>query len=235
MLSTLQPLLVLLVLPLLVPALSVLLLLRAHLPALHLPSYAGITDLMVIAPRSVKLPAPVFSLPAGTSSSSLIYLLDLLSSRRFLVDSSASVSVFPSPPSASSSSVRLVTADGSSLTCSGSRIMSLWFGSHMFDWPFQLALVSLPILGVDFLCHHCLFLDVANQRVFFRASPGSPKISLASSAPSSSGLSATLLSTPHCISELLSDFSDFLSSDGFTALPPGPPLSADTPWSSSVC
>ena len=123
-----------------------------------------------------------FFLPAGASGSSLIYLLDLLSSRRFLIDSGASVSVFPAPPSASGSVVRLVTAYGSSLTCSSSRVIPLRFGSHRFDWPFQLAPVSLSILGADFLCHHHLLLDVC---MFCLVSPGSPELILALSAPSS--------------------------------------------------
>ena len=116
-----------------------------------LPIFVGITDLMVISPRSVKLPTPgwqgdAFSLPVGASGLTLIYLQDLVSSKRFLVDSDASVSVFPSPPSASGFGVRFVTADGSLFA---SRIIPLWFGFHRFDWPFQLAPVSLPILGVE--------------------------------------------------------------------------------------
>ena len=38
-----------------------------------------------------------FSLPAGSTSSFLVYLQDQLSSRHFLVDSDASISVVPSP------------------------------------------------------------------------------------------------------------------------------------------
>ena len=53
-----------------------------------------------------------FSLPAGLAGSSLIYLHDKLSNRLFLVDTAASISVFPSPTSNSSSGVRLLTADG---------------------------------------------------------------------------------------------------------------------------
>ena len=144
-----------------------------------------------------------------------------LSFRRFLVDSDVSVSVFTSLPSTSDSSEQLVTADRSSLTCSDSRIIPLCFGSHRFDWPFQLALVALPILGSDFLCHHRLLLDVSNQCVFCPVSPGSHEIRLSSSAPSAtSGLHATLISTPQCISGLLSEFPDVLSSDGFTAPKP---------------
>ena len=58
MLSALQPLLVLLMLPPLVPVLAVLLLLHLPLTTPPLPLCAGITDLTVISPRSVVLPAP---------------------------------------------------------------------------------------------------------------------------------------------------------------------------------
>ena len=58
MLSTHLSLLVLLLLPLLVPVLAVLLLLRPPPATLPLPLCAGITDLTVILPRSVVLPAP---------------------------------------------------------------------------------------------------------------------------------------------------------------------------------
>ena len=110
--SLLNQLLVLLVLLPLVPVLANLLLLPQPLAAPILPLCVGTSD----------------------SGSSLIYFKDLLSSRRFLVDSRASVSVFPAPPSASGSGLQLVTADGS--TCSGSRIIPLCFGSHRFDCLF---------------------------------------------------------------------------------------------------
>ena len=83
-----------------------------------------------------------------------------------------------------------------------------------------MALVSLPILGADFLYHHSLLLDVSNQRVFRPASPASPEVSLTSAVLSSSSLHATLLSTPQCISDLLSEFPNVLSSDVFMASKP---------------
>ena len=49
-----------------------------------------------------------FPLLAGSAGSSLIYLHDELSNRRFLVDTGASISVFPSPTSNSSTGVRLM-------------------------------------------------------------------------------------------------------------------------------
>jgi len=130
----------------------------------------------------------VRTLPSGPATSSpLVYLQDSLSSRRFLIDSGASVSVFPAPRSSSTSSGdKLLTADGSSLTCSGSRIIPLRFGTHRFEWPFQLALVAIPILGADFLKYFNLILDVSNQRVFSADSPTSPSIVLPTAPDSSS-------------------------------------------------
>ena len=149
-----------------------------------------------------------FSLPANSPGSSLIYLLDLLSFRRFLIDSGAYVSVFLALRSASSSGVRLVTANGSSLTCSCSRIIPLRFVSHRFDWPFQLALISLPSLELLF-SPITVFSWMFPTREFF-----------ASAAMSSSSLRASLLSTPQCISDLLSEFPDVLFSNGFMASKP---------------
>ena len=148
----------------------------------------------------------VFSLPAGSRSSSLVYFQDKLSSRHFLVDYGASVSVFPAPASPFISGVKLLFTDGSSVSCSGSRIIPLRSGSCIFDWMFQLAPVSVPILRLDFLHHHNLLLALANQKVFNNSSPGSPAILLPSSPPTSSSPLAPLLSTPKCVSDLLLDF-----------------------------
>ena len=78
------------------------------------------------------------SLPAGSTGSALIYLHDVLSNRRFLVDTGASISVFPAPASSTSSGVQLLTANGSTLSCSGSRII-LYVLEHgivhgLFSW-----------------------------------------------------------------------------------------------------
>ena len=57
---------------------------------------------------------------------------------------------FLAPVSSSTSGVKLFTGDRSSLSCSGSRIIPLCFGTCSFEWLFQLAPVSLPILGAGF-------------------------------------------------------------------------------------
>ena len=112
-----------------------------------------------------------FTLPAGSPGSNLIFLQDSLSNRKFLVDSGATISVFPhhsSKPSSSSvfsNSVELRTADGSSVRCAGTREIPLCIGSRRFSWSFQLAPVTVPTLVADFLRHHHLLVDVAGHRV----------------------------------------------------------------------
>ena len=94
--------------------------------------------------------------------------MDYLSGRKFLVDTGASISVFPQSTlttSAPSYSVRILTAGRSPLSCFGTCSIPLRFGSRKFSWSFQLSPVSLPILGLDFLRHHALQVDVARAHV----------------------------------------------------------------------
>jgi len=73
-----------------------------------LPGYAGTTADGEMQLVSVKLPVPVGKLvsggdylnaiPADSPSSNLIFLQNILSSRKFLVDTGASVSVYPHLP-----------------------------------------------------------------------------------------------------------------------------------------
>ena len=55
----------------------------------------------------------VAAAPEEFCSSTFLFLKDILSDREFLVDSGASVSVFPGPRSSSANGVHLLTADGS--------------------------------------------------------------------------------------------------------------------------
>ena len=100
---------------------------------------------------------PLSSIPEEICCSSLIFLKDILSNREFLVDSGASVSVFPGPKGATDDGVCLLTADGLPMVCSGSRMIPLRFscgsGSKVYTWNFQLAPVSVPLLRADFLQH----------------------------------------------------------------------------------
>ena len=109
----------------------------------------------------------VHALPAGDSN--LVFLQDSLSGLRFLVDTGASISVFTQncpTPSAPLSQTKLLTASGSPLPCLGAHVIPLHYGSRHFSWSFQLASVSVPILGSNFLHHHALLIDVARARVW---------------------------------------------------------------------
>ena len=113
----------------------------------------------------------VATAPEEFCSSTLLFVKDILSDREFLVDSGASVSVFPGPRSSSVDGVRLLTADGSSMFCSGSRLIPLRFscgsGSRVYTWNFQLASVSIPLLGADFLQHFNLLVDIKDRKLVY--------------------------------------------------------------------
>ena len=100
-----------------------------------------------LAPPPTSVLAPV---PEQVCCSSLLFLRDVLSDREFLVDSGASVFVFPGPKSTSVDGVCLLTDNGSPMVCSGSCIIPLRFscgsGSKVYSWNFQLAPVSVPLL-----------------------------------------------------------------------------------------
>ena len=71
------------------------------------------------------------------------------------------------------------------MVCSGTRNIPLRFscgsGSRVYSWNFQLAPVSVPLLGADFLEHFNLLVEVKGHKlvhadcpddVVIRASPG---------------------------------------------------------------
>jgi hypothetical protein len=56
-------------------------------------------------------------------------------------------------------------ADGRRIPCWGEQAFTVTIGGLPRQWTFLLAAVSFPILGVDFLRHHSLVVDVANQQL----------------------------------------------------------------------
>lgn len=97
--------------------------------------------------------------------SPLLYLHDKLSNRRFLVDTGATVSVFPHFSSTPSTNVNLITADGTIIRSWGTKTIPLSFDKHRFSWNFRLAAVDRPILGADFLAAHNLLVDVKHRKL----------------------------------------------------------------------
>ena len=178
-----------------------------------------------LAVRQVETPVqpagspPVASAPEEFCSSSLIFLKDILSNHEFLVDSGASVSVFPGPKSSSVEGVLLLMADGSPMFCSGSLIIPLQFscdsGSKVYTWTFQQAPVSVPLLGLDFLEHFNLLVDIKKQRVVHGNCPEDVFI-YPSPGPQPAFKSVAFLSSPQQVQKLLEEFPDVLSFNRFT-------------------
>ena len=95
----------------------------------------------------------------------LLYVQDTTTDHRFLVDTGATVSVFPHNSAETCSDLKLVTADGSSIRSWGVRSIILTIGVHRFVWPFRLASFNRPILGADFLAANNILVDVARHRL----------------------------------------------------------------------
>jgi hypothetical protein len=91
----------------------------------------------------------------AVAAGQLIHILEKISNRHFLVDTSASYSILPHR----SLDVWLFGPAGQLIPCWGDRLVQLRFQDQDFSWKFLLADVAFPILGVDFLRAHKLLID----------------------------------------------------------------------------
>jgi len=151
------------------------------------------------------------TVPVVPLSSPLLFLKNRLCSAKFLVDTGASVSVFPHlpcSPSASGSGIQLKTTNGSPMNTYNFRCMALQFGSRRFEWSFVLANVSMSLLGSYFLCCNHLLVDIAGSCLLDSYTLESIPAILSSSSNSSSDLYTALLSTPEEFRYLLSEYPD---------------------------
>ena len=109
----------------------------------------------------------------ATTASSVFFVLDRASKRRFLVDSGAEVSVVP--PSTQdvrprTSSTSLQAANGSPIRVYGERSLTVDLGlRRTFQWVFLIADTAYPILGANFLAHFNLLIDVRKRQLLDRA------------------------------------------------------------------
>ena len=102
---------------------------------------------------------------AAVAAGLLVHIVDELTGRRFLVDTGASYSIWPYSSTSSADGPRLFGPAGQLIQCWGERKMQLQFQGTKFSWPFLLAAVDFPIIGVDFLKQHSLMVDPANNRL----------------------------------------------------------------------
>ena len=141
---------------------------------------------------------------------SLFFVNDQRTSRSFLVDSGAEVSVLPASSedrrsASNGKSTSLSAANGSSIPTFGKRSLSFQLSGTKYEWSFILANVQRPILGADFLHATGLLIDVRHKRLLSGSSPSasfllnsssSDPLSKASEAPGSTSSSRfTLRST----------------------------------------
>lgn len=45
------------------------------------------------------------------------------------------------------------------------RLVTVYFHGHHFEWDFLVASITVPIIGMDFLCANGLLVDVANRHL----------------------------------------------------------------------
>jgi hypothetical protein len=92
--------------------------------------------------------ATVMHFPANAG---LIFLTDELTIYRYLVDTGATLSIFPCNQNSSPSSPLLKGADGQPIPSWGFIQKTLQFQGKLFTSSFLQAAVAGPILGIDFL------------------------------------------------------------------------------------
>ena len=99
---------------------------------------------------------------------SLFFVRDRLSTRNFLVDTGAEISVLPPTGIERRNNTQgpvLLATNGSNIKTYGKRAVILDLPPGRFQWNFVLADVSRPILGADFLRTNSLFVDMKHQRL----------------------------------------------------------------------
>jgi hypothetical protein len=100
----------------------------------------------------------------------LFFVNDSVSSKKLLVDTGSTYSIFPFHSTARPFGPRLKAANGQRIRCWGSRRRQLHVAGCSYQWRFLQAEVSFPILGVDFLRNFELLVDVAGKQLVPRSS-----------------------------------------------------------------
>ena len=105
---------------------------------------------------------------AAGATNSILFLVDGHSAKRFLVVTGAAVSVYPASLrdiNGGSHTRSLVAANGSNIATYGTRRMNIRLENQDYTWPFILADVKTPLLGVDFLQANGLLVDLQIKRL----------------------------------------------------------------------
>ena len=164
-----------------------------------------------------------------------LFVTDRDSKIRFLVDTGADLCVFPRTMvrgPREESTYELCAANGTTIATYGIITLTLNLGMRRaYTWRFVIADVSKPIIGVDFLAHYELLVDVRNHRLLDALTLLTVRGQVAEGgAPSIKTVSGT---SPY--HELLQTFPEITRPDGVSSAPkhttqhhihttPGPPI-----------
>ena len=108
--------------------------------------------------RPIVLPASATACKTAVNPD-LIFLPDSLSSRVFLADSGASLSIVPYKSQARPFGPTLRSASGASISAWGYKTLQVKFGKTRFNHRLLLADVANPILGMDFFTKFNLLIS----------------------------------------------------------------------------
>ena len=117
------------------------------------------------------------------SNSCLFYITDKLTGHRFLIDTGVKVSVIPPSQSDRQHKQDLVlqAANNTSITTYGRRSLTINLGlGREFQWIFIVADVKRRILGIDFLRHYALIVDVRRQQLLDAPTQSKVKVTTSS-------------------------------------------------------
>ena len=95
----------------------------------------------------------------------LLVFTDSTTNRQLLVDTGSAYSIVPHSLPQPAVGPAIMATDRSPISCWGSRVETITADRHSFKWTFLQAVVAFPIIGVDFLNHFELAVDINNRRL----------------------------------------------------------------------
>lgn len=100
---------------------------------------------------------------------SRLFVTEYRTKLKYLIDTGSSISVYPVRylnKKVKSESLKLFAANGSEIKTFGKIKLKLNLGlGYKFFWTFVIAEVTKPIIGVDFMHHYNLVIDVRNNKL----------------------------------------------------------------------
>ena len=116
-----------------------------------------------------KRPGGQQQLVVSAAHNPLPIIKDHNSSKDVLLDTGSQVTLWPATAAErlhpEETTAHLVAANNTHIPTYGKRQMTFQFGRSRYQWNVIIAKVTRPLIGADFLRHHCLMVDVVNNRL----------------------------------------------------------------------